>query len=104
MQIRLHDQQRERSFLSVAMNQGLSVITGGPGTGKTTIVQCLLLVLKCVEKDGFWRLQQVEQQRDFQERQVLKHKQFIDFCLLMDTQKKIFTQPGSPNGRTWNIN
>ena len=40
-QIHLHEQQREALY--TAMNRGLSVITGGPGTGKTTIVQCLIV-------------------------------------------------------------
>lgn len=42
--IRFHESQRQAIFAS--FNSGVSVITGGPGTGKTTIVSCLLSVLK----------------------------------------------------------
>lgn len=43
--ILLHSKQRDA--VDVAVNSGISVITGGPGTGKTTIVKC---VLSCFEK------------------------------------------------------
>lgn len=39
----LHDAQREAVINAV--NNGASVITGGPGTGKTTIINCILFVL-----------------------------------------------------------
>ena len=32
----------QREAISKAVNSGVSVITGGPGTGKTTIIKCLL--------------------------------------------------------------
>ena len=32
----------QREAISKAMNSGVSVITGGPGTGKTTIIKCIL--------------------------------------------------------------
>ncbi|MGI6696718.1 MAG: ATP-dependent RecD-like DNA helicase [Christensenellales bacterium] len=35
----------QRDAISLAVNSGLSVITGGPGTGKTTLINCLLFVL-----------------------------------------------------------
>ena len=40
-ELTLHPQQR--LALQTAMNEGISIITGGPGTGKTTIVQCLIV-------------------------------------------------------------
>ncbi len=40
-QLTLHEQQR--TALHTAMNSGISIITGGPGTGKTTIVQCIIV-------------------------------------------------------------
>ena len=43
--IKLHTKQAEA--VDIAINNGISVITGGPGTGKTTIVKC---VLNCFEK------------------------------------------------------
>ena len=43
-QIKLHANQKEA--IQMAVNSGVSVITGGPGTGKTTIVKCLLECLK----------------------------------------------------------
>ena len=39
----LHDAQREAVINAVT--SGASVITGGPGTGKTTIINCILFVL-----------------------------------------------------------
>ncbi|MDE6401191.1 MAG: ATP-dependent RecD-like DNA helicase [Clostridiales bacterium] len=41
--IKLHETQREAVVNAVA--SGASVITGGPGTGKTTIINCILFVL-----------------------------------------------------------
>jgi len=38
--IRLHEKQREA--VSLAINKGVIVLTGGPGTGKTTIIKCIL--------------------------------------------------------------
>jgi exodeoxyribonuclease V alpha subunit len=42
--IKLHGNQI-RAVLS-SVDEGVSVITGGPGTGKTTIIKCILSVLK----------------------------------------------------------
>jgi exodeoxyribonuclease V alpha subunit len=36
----LHEKQREA--VSLAINRGVIVLTGGPGTGKTTIIRCIL--------------------------------------------------------------
>lgn len=41
--IELHETQREA--VVKAVDSGASVITGGPGTGKTTIINCILFVL-----------------------------------------------------------
>ena len=41
--ITLHEAQRDAVIKAVA--SGASVITGGPGTGKTTIIHCILFVL-----------------------------------------------------------
>ncbi|MBE5745730.1 MAG: ATP-dependent RecD-like DNA helicase [Clostridiales bacterium] len=46
--IKLHDKQKEAIISSI--NSGFSVITGGPGTGKTTIVKCLIYLLKLQNK------------------------------------------------------
>lgn len=46
--IKLHSKQAEA--VQTAVNSGVSVITGGPGTGKTTIVKCLLNCLKKQQK------------------------------------------------------
>ena len=46
--IDLHSKQSEA--VKVAVNSGVSVITGGPGTGKTTIVKCLLSCFKKLNK------------------------------------------------------
>lgn len=42
--ITLH--QDQKSAIEMAINRGVCVITGGPGTGKTTIIKCILNVLK----------------------------------------------------------
>ena len=44
MEIVLADKQREA--LRIALESKVAVITGGPGTGKTTIIRALLLILK----------------------------------------------------------
>ena len=46
--IKMHEKQREA--VSMAINNGVSVITGGPGTGKTTIVKCVLHLFKQMGK------------------------------------------------------
>lgn len=46
--IKMHENQREA--VKIAINHGVSVITGGPGTGKTTIVKCILQILKGMGK------------------------------------------------------
>lgn len=38
------------SAITSALNNGCSVITGGPGTGKTTIVKCILNILEATRK------------------------------------------------------
>lgn len=38
------------SAITTALNNGASVITGGPGTGKTTIVRCILNILEATRK------------------------------------------------------
>ena len=42
--VELHDDQK-KAVIS-AINNGVSVITGGPGTGKTTIIKCILDIFK----------------------------------------------------------
>ncbi len=42
--ITLHEEQKKA--ISMAVSKHISVITGGPGTGKTTIVKCILKILK----------------------------------------------------------
>ena len=40
--IKFHPTQRET--IKMAINSGICVITGGPGTGKTTIIKCILYI------------------------------------------------------------
>jgi exodeoxyribonuclease V alpha subunit len=47
--VKLHKNQRQA--IEMAVNNGVSVITGGPGTGKTTIVKCLINSFKMQGKD-----------------------------------------------------
>lgn len=37
--------QRQREAILMALRRGLLVITGGPGTGKTTIIECIISLL-----------------------------------------------------------
>lgn len=46
--ISMHDNQKHA--VEMAVNSGVSVITGGPGTGKTTIVKCMLQIFKGMGK------------------------------------------------------
>lgn len=46
--ITMHANQKEA--VKVAVGSGVSVITGGPGTGKTTIVKCILQICKSMRK------------------------------------------------------
>ena len=39
-----HEEQKEA--IKYAINSGVSVITGGPGTGKTTIIKCIIDIVK----------------------------------------------------------
>lgn len=42
--ITFHQEQKEA--IKSAINNGVSVITGGPGTGKTTIIKCIIDIVK----------------------------------------------------------
>ncbi len=42
--VKFHANQKRA--IEIAINNGVSVITGGPGTGKTTIIKCILQILK----------------------------------------------------------
>lgn len=42
--IKLHSKQREA--VALAINRGTVVLTGGPGTGKTTIIKCILYLMR----------------------------------------------------------
>lgn len=46
--ITMHEHQKEA--VRLAVNNGVSVITGGPGTGKTTIIKCMLQIFKSMGK------------------------------------------------------
>jgi len=46
--IKMHDKQKEA--VSLAINNGISIITGGPGTGKTTIIKCVLQAFRNMRK------------------------------------------------------
>lgn len=46
--IKMHEKQKEA--VSLAINNGVSIITGGPGTGKTTIIKCILQIFKSMRK------------------------------------------------------
>lgn len=46
--ISMHEDQK--NAIKMAINSGVCVITGGPGTGKTTIVSCALEIFKMLNK------------------------------------------------------
>lgn len=46
--IKMHDRQKDA--VKMAINSGVCVITGGPGTGKTTIVKCIMQLFKTMHK------------------------------------------------------
>lgn len=45
--IKFHEKQKEA--IEGAINNGIEIITGGPGTGKTTIIKCILYIF---EREG----------------------------------------------------
>ena len=46
--IQMHEHQK--AAVRIAVNNGVSIITGGPGTGKTTIIKCILQIFKNMGK------------------------------------------------------
>jgi exodeoxyribonuclease V alpha subunit len=42
---KIHFSQRQREAITSALDTGVMVITGGPGTGKTTIINCIISLL-----------------------------------------------------------
>ena len=46
--INLHEDQKEA--IKLAINSGVCIITGGPGTGKTTIISCAIEIFKMQKK------------------------------------------------------
>lgn len=46
--IKMHSAQRDA--VKMAVNNGVSIVTGGPGTGKTTIVKCIMQIFRQLGK------------------------------------------------------
>lgn len=47
--IKFHEEQKKA--ITTSINSGVSVITGGPGTGKTTIIKCIIEILSQHKKE-----------------------------------------------------
>ncbi len=47
--ITFHEEQK--NAINAAIREGVSVITGGPGTGKTTIIKCIIDILSDMQKN-----------------------------------------------------
>lgn len=45
----LSDEQKEA--ISTSLNNNVTIITGGPGTGKTTIIKCIIDILEDIKKE-----------------------------------------------------
>lgn len=45
----LSDEQKEA--ISTSLNNNITIITGGPGTGKTTIIKCIIDILEDIKKE-----------------------------------------------------
>lgn len=43
--------EEQHTAISTCLNNSLSVITGGPGTGKTTIIKCIIDILEMIGKE-----------------------------------------------------
>ena len=43
--------EKQKEAISSSLNQNISIITGGPGTGKTTIIKCIIDILKNEKKE-----------------------------------------------------
>ena len=46
---KIHLHQEQRNAVKMAINKGVCVITGGPGTGKTTIIKCVINLLSSMD-------------------------------------------------------
>ena len=57
LNIQLADQQQVA--VKAALCEKFHIITGGPGTGKSTITKAILTITEKLSRRSFWQLQQV---------------------------------------------
>ena len=72
--ISLNDNQRRAVLM--ALTHGVTVITGGPGTGKTTIVKLLIKMAQAREENWYWQPQQGVHLVDWLKPQIPVPRQF----------------------------
>ncbi len=73
--IKFHDSQREA--IKGALENGVEIITGGPGTGKTTIINCITEIFEKANMKVYMAAPTGRAAKRMSETTVEKLKQYI---------------------------